>query len=174
MSLSPPLAVATVLFLAACCVVDVRRREIPNRLSMTAALVGIAANWWLGGAVGAIGGLLGLTIAVVVLVPPFALGGIGGGDVKMMGAVGALIGPRLVLSALVLGMIAGGVLAILEVARRGVLGTTLRRLGGMVRGAFADRSLTPLRVSHGASGAVTLPYSVPLALGTLASLSLPG
>jgi Flp pilus assembly protein protease CpaA len=47
--------------------------------------------------------LAGLGLAFAILIGPFAAGGIGAGDVKMMAAVGALLGPRLVLFSLVLG-----------------------------------------------------------------------
>src|SRR5215470_4328671 len=97
MSAAPPvlLVCATLAFVVACIVVDVRERRIPNALSAPAIVLGIVINGLLFGSSGMIAGLAGFGLALAILIVPFALGGIGAGDVKMMGAVGALLGPRL-------------------------------------------------------------------------------
>jgi prepilin peptidase CpaA len=168
----PYIAATATLFVAACCVFDVRTRQIPNELSGLAVLTGIAANLWLSGATGFTQSAVGMALPLVLLVPPFLLGGLGGGDVKMMAAVGAIVGPDLVLESLVLGTIAGGLVAVYRATRLRRASATFSSLARMTRGALAERSLTPLRVSQDSPEAITLPYSVPLALGTLASLSL--
>ena len=109
-------------------------------------------------------------LMVILLLPPFALGGIGGGDVKMMAAVGALCGPRFALTSLMAGLGIGGVVMLWHLARIGRLRRTLVRLRAMLAGALSTRSLQPLRVSATEPGAVSLPYSIPLALGTLIAL----
>src|SRR2546425_12360385 len=95
------LTVATVvIFVALCVIVDVRTRRIPNAISGAAMLLGVTLNTAYLGTAGLFDSLAGLGITVGVLLWPFAMGGIGGGDVKMMGAIGALLGPRLALMGL--------------------------------------------------------------------------
>src|SRR5437016_4383205 len=103
------LTVATVvIFVALCVIADVRTRRIPNAISGSAMLLGITLNTAFLGTAGLLDSLAGLGITVGVLLWPFAMGGIGGGDVKMMGAIGALLGPRLALMGLGAGVILGG------------------------------------------------------------------
>jgi prepilin peptidase CpaA len=111
---------------------------------------------------------------VAVLLLPFALGGIGGGDVKMMGALGALVGARLALWGLALGMILGGAFMVVHLCWIGRFREKLRATGSMFWGAAVTGSLTPLRATSEGPDAVTLPYSVPLGLGSLAVLAASG
>src|SRR5437879_9352189 len=104
------LTVATVvIFVALCVIADVRTRRIPNVISGSAMLLGITLNTAYMGTAGLLDSLAGLGVTVGVLLWPFAMGGIGGGDVKMMGAIGALLGPRLSYVGLVAGVIVCGV-----------------------------------------------------------------
>ncbi len=59
------------------------------------------------------GALLGLALSAAV----FFLGGLGGGDVKLLCAIGAVVGPWAMLSILAWMAVAGGILALLAVAR---------------------------------------------------------
>jgi prepilin peptidase CpaA len=169
-----PIVAALVLLLAACVATDVGWRRIPNLVSGPAIVVGLALNARYFGADGLAASLAGLAGATAVLVPPFALGGLGGGDVKMMAAVGALVGPRLALSGTALGMLLGGLLMLCHLARRGRLPETFGRMHAMLAAAALARSLAPLRASAADPRTVALPYSVPLALGTLAALAAGG
>ena len=157
----------TLLFLALCIVSDVRTLRIPNKLTGPAILAGFALNTWTAGWSGGQASIAGLALAVVLLLGPFAAGGIGAGDVKMMGAVGALIGPRLVLLSLLVGITLGGLFAVVHLARLARLRETLANLGRMVSNAVLSASVQPLKVSPAAPGAVVLPYSLPLGLGTV-------
>jgi len=167
-----PITATVVVLLALAAAVDVRVRRIPNLLSAPAMVAGVALNGLYFGADGIRASLAGLAATTAVLVPPFALGGIGGGDVKMMGAVGALLGPRLALWGLALGMMLGGLVMAGHLVRRGRLAETVGRTGAMLAAAATTGSLAPLRIPVGAPGTVALPYSVPLGLGTLAVVAL--
>lgn len=107
-----------------------------------------------------------------MLLPAFAVGGLGAGDVKMMGAIGALLGPQLAMAGLGLGMIFGGFIMLVHLARCGRLKEKLGATWAMVAAASLARSVEPLRVPATDPDAVALPYSVPLGLGTVAVLIL--
>jgi len=92
----------------------------------------------------------------------------GGGDVKMMAAVGALLGVRLAVHAVLYAVLAGGVLAIVFAWRAGELGRALRNVGGWVRGLGRARGERP---ALGAGSKIELPYGVAIAIGALATLA---
>ena len=158
-------------FVCACCAIDLRTRRIPNALSGTAALLGVALNALHAGAPGLLWSVAGFALMLSVLLAPFALGGLGGGDVKMMAAVGAFLGPRLALLGLTAGMILGGVVMALHLVRLGRLAEKLAALAAMVRATVITRSAANLKISAADPGAISLPYSLPLGLGTLAVLA---
>lgn len=170
MSLPDSILVVTLAFIAACWLTDVRTREIPNILSGAAFVAGVLMNIMFFGRWGLANSVAGAVVGMVFLIGPFALGGIGGGDVKMMGAVGALLGPLLVLHAVAVGLMLGGVVMMIHLAGIGRLREKLAATARMFTGAWSTKSLVPLRLSDEDAAAVTLPYSVPLGLGTVAVL----
>src|SRR5450759_1730371 len=81
-----------VLLLAAA-VFDVLYRRIPNWLTVSGVLLGIAMNTVIGPPdAGLVFSLLGLAVAFGIFVALYALHAMGAGDVKLMAAVGALVG----------------------------------------------------------------------------------
>lgn len=168
-----PLAVVGILlpFVAACCALDLRTRRIPNLLTLPALALGLLLAYCGWGSRGLLSSGLGAAVALVVLAGPFALGGIGGGDVKMMVAAGAFLGPRLVLYALSGGMLFGGIVMLVHLLRVQRVGETLRSMWGMVFAALATKSLAPLRRSGVSPQAISLPYSVPLGLGIVVAMA---
>jgi prepilin peptidase CpaA len=167
-----PLIPIVLTFVVLCVAADLRTRRIPNVISGMAMLIGVLLNTFQAGGSGLLSSVSGLVILTALLLPVFAVGGIGGGDVKMAGAFGALLGPRLALTALGIGAVLGGVVAAAHLALRGKLRETLEEMGARLSVAALSGSLTPLRLSD--SGAVALPYAVPLGLGALAAIALHG
>ncbi len=68
--------------------VDIRHRRIPNSLVVLGLVLGSSAQLWTHGWPGLIQGLLGAGAALIVLIAPFALRTLGGGDVKLAMVVG--------------------------------------------------------------------------------------
>ncbi|HPZ64409.1 MAG TPA: prepilin peptidase, partial [Bacillota bacterium] len=71
---------------------DLTRRRIPNYLTIPAMVWGLLSYAVDSGWTGLWESLLGLLAGIGIFVIPFLLGGMGGGDVKLMGAIGALTG----------------------------------------------------------------------------------
>ncbi|HYD50327.1 MAG TPA: A24 family peptidase [Terriglobales bacterium] len=165
----PPTTIAalTLIFVVACCVTDIRTRHIPNALSGSFLLVGLVLNAALFGFSGLLQSFVGAALCLALLIVPFAFGGIGGGDVKMMAAVGALIGPRLAVAALAFGFVIGGLIMVLHLIRIGRLREKLSSTWTMVQRTVVESSVEPLKMSAATSTSVALPYSIPLGLGTL-------
>lgn len=166
--------IVTLLFVTLCCAVDLRAGRIPNVLSGTAVIVGLWLGVLKGGVSGLIASAVGALFVGAILLLPFSLGGIGAGDVKMMAALGALLGTRVALVGLLVGMAFGGVIAVVYLLYRGRLSEKLTATRRRALAAVITRSLAPLKMSAGDADAIALPYSLPLAVGTLVSIAALG
>jgi len=111
---------------------DLTSRKIPNLLTLPFIAIGLLYHLWTGGWEGLFFSLVGLAVGLGLLLLPFATGGIGGGDVKYLGAVGALQGAGFTLATLIIGAGLGGICALVLLAVKGRLGRTLRRLSGFL------------------------------------------
>jgi prepilin peptidase CpaA len=152
-----PLLAAAVAGGAACA--DLRWRRIPNWLTLSTALVGLALNVWLYGASGGLTALGGLALGLALLLPFYVLRAVGAGDVKLLAALGALLGPQALVSVALYGAVVGGLMSATILLGRGRLMLTLNEL-------VVQRSL-PSR-----SGA-TAPYAVAIAAGVYLSMLFP-
>jgi prepilin peptidase CpaA len=107
------------------CVIDLRERRIPNWLTFGAALAGVIFQVWTGGVDGLKTAALGWVVGAAIFFLPFALGGLGAGDIKLLAALGAWIGPIDILWLSVYTGIAGMVLAIVVSLASGYLGRAM-------------------------------------------------
>lgn len=123
---------AVVLIVAAA--TDIRTGKVYNWLTYPAILVGLV-YWliagWLGSPVGIVDALVGLAAGLIPFAIIFALGGLGGGDVKLMAAVGAVSASwHVVLGAAFYGLLLAAAYAIVLMIRKGLVKRTLRRIFG--------------------------------------------
>ena len=93
-----PQLVVLSLGLAIAVVTDVRTRRIPNWLTGAIAAAGFGLAFG-GGTVTPMRAALGLLVGLVLMMPGHVIGATGAGDVKLMAAVGAVVGPDLALRA---------------------------------------------------------------------------
>lgn len=154
------------------CITDVRSRRIPNVLTFgaaAAALVFHAVTSGAGGLGAAAGGWL---MGAAVFAPFFLLGGMGAGDVKLMAALGAWIGPLEALTVALYASLVGGVVAIVVSLSTGYLRTALRNVGEMVKFwvLVGPRPVPGLTLDQTASPRVA--FAVPICGGLLVSLWL--
>jgi prepilin peptidase CpaA len=131
-TISNPAFAAVALGALAATVVDLRTRRIPNALTATMAGIGVglAAAGVSGISLGA--SAAGLLVGLLLMMPGHMLGATGAGDVKLMGAIGAIVGPALVVTAFLFTAIAGGVLAVIVAARRQRLAATFAGTGRLI------------------------------------------
>jgi len=90
---------------------DLRRRAISNWISGAALAAGFVLNFLARGPYGAAAAAEGAALGFALLVVFYLMGGMGGGDLKLMAGLGALLGPSAVLTAAVLGAIVGAFMA---------------------------------------------------------------
>src|SRR4051794_39769429 len=91
-------------FMTACAIVDYRSQKIPNWLTLPAALLGIGFHLLAPEGIGPMA-LAGFAVGFSLLLLPWILGGGGMGDVKMLAALGAWLGPVGILVAFGLGTV---------------------------------------------------------------------
>jgi prepilin peptidase CpaA len=149
---------------------DVRTRRIPNWICLSGIVLGIALNAFVyRGLPGLILALEGLGLGFGVYFILYALHAMGGGDVKLMAAVGSLVGWRDWLGIFFITALVGGVLALIVVLLRGRFGKTVANvgfiLGEMMHGRAAHVSREELDVKNPQS--VGLPHGAVVAVGTL-------
>lgn len=160
------LLAATVLIAAA---TDLWRREIPNWLTLGAIIAGLVVHPALTGWEGFRLSMMGFLIAAVIFLPLFALRFLGGGDVKLMGAIGALAGHQNLLVVFLLDALLAGLAAVVLMIARGRVRQTLGNIGR------ALRSMTKGRAPHqdnpqmeaGSGVSLGMPRGVTIALASL-------
>jgi prepilin peptidase CpaA len=119
---------------------DLRYRFIPNWLNLAALTLGIAANILLFHFHGLLLSSLGLGCALLIYVPLYLVRGMGAGDVKLMAAIGSIVGPGNWLGIFLATALLGGLVSLIYVALRRRLYQTFLNL------AFVVAELGHLRV----------------------------
>ena len=156
---------ALIALLGIAAAMDLRTRRIPNVLTVSGLMVALVLRSTMGpGAV--VDGLQSAGIALLIVVPLFMLGALGGGDLKLLVAVGAFMDPIQFIYALLATAIVGAVLAVGESIRRRAVGSLLFNTAGL-----ASHVMSRGRVGHRSTvntpGAVTVPYGLAIAAGSL-------
>ena len=143
---------------------DVRTRRIPNWLTGSIAGAGFGLAFG-GGVVTPTQAALGLLTGLLLMMPGHLIGATGAGDVKLMAAVGTMLGPDLTFRAFLYSAVAGGVFAVAVATRRGILAATLQDAGRLVTSPAGARQAieSPSRANRFA-------YGPAIAVGTLISL----
>jgi prepilin peptidase CpaA len=152
--------------------VDWRQHRVPNWLTASIATAGLAAQVLCGQ--GLLQGLGGLLVGFGVLIVPWAMHGMGAGDVKLMAAIGAWFGPWMTVISFCAGAVLGGVVAVVMIV-----------WAGKTRDAAANLATISYKITHRdvmftdfgsakgfGSTSQLLPYGVPLTIGSFAILAI--
>lgn len=169
---SNPLLALLITLLAASVWFDIKSRRIPNWLIVAGLMSSFAIQ-----VISSLGSLsswgLGLLVGFGLFIPFYLLRAMGAGDVKLMAVVGSFMGPSAALNAVLLTLIAGGLLAtgvsLWHGAFRSVL-FNLRVLLTHTLGTVLPSGMT--RLSYVPSSVGNLPYALAIAAGTVMHLIL--
>jgi prepilin peptidase CpaA len=162
-------ALAAVVLAAIACWTDLRTRRIPNVLTFGAAAAGLAFHAFFSGS-GPLTALAGWFTGVLIFAPLFLLRGMGAGDLKLLGALGAWLGPLMAVRIGLWSALAGGVLAIVVAAAHGYAGQALRNLRLLLVHwrVSGIEPVDPLTLDKGTGP--RLAYAVPLMVGLMVAL----
>jgi prepilin peptidase CpaA len=158
-------SVLLVLVLLVASWTDVRSRRIPNWLTVGGLIAGLAVRAWMGPGP-MVSGVLGVALAAVLALPFFAVGALGGGDAKLLMAVGAFMGPADLARASLVIAVVGGLVALIEAGRRGVLLPTLASCGSLILRWVTLGRRGGERLVVG-DERLAVPYGVAIAAGSL-------
>lgn len=149
-------ALIAMMFTALAMGFDVKMRRIPNVLTISALLAGIAFHTLTTGLPGLGFSLTGFAAGFSILLLLWLIGGGGGGDVKLMGALGAWVGGPVILII----FIGSALTAILWMVVT-LISRAMRRIQPVASGKASDVTVDAERSSKG-----LLPYAIPVAITT--------
>jgi prepilin peptidase CpaA len=147
---------------------DLKDRKILNIVTIPTILFGLIFFSITQGWNGFLFSILGLFVGLVVLIIPFLLGGMGAGDVKLMGAIGALMGTSFVFYSFIYAALIGGVISLLLIINSKGLKDSIKLF--FYNLIFFQKSFVSMIVNKDKEKSITFPYGVPIVLGTICSL----
>ncbi|MFO0978842.1 MAG: A24 family peptidase [Planctomycetaceae bacterium] len=149
--------------------IDGRQLKVPNWITYPMVLSGLIYSTWAGGAAGFGGGLLGMVVGLLTLLPLYAVGGMGAGDVKLMAGIGAWLGWKITFAAFCVSTVVGAVMAVLMVLWRRSLRHHYDQFLLILSEWMVIRD--PYKLSEIAAERkprmMLLPYGIPICIGTI-------
>ena len=116
---------------------DWRSRRIPNWLTLPTLIAGIVVNSVAAGWMGAKESLLGAGLGLGILLPFVLIRSLGAGDWKLIGALGAFLGPSRLITVLMWTILVAGLMAVVLIIWKKRVKQTARNLAHMIAGLFA-------------------------------------
>lgn len=169
-----PIGLCLLALVVAASWTDLRARRIPNRLVLVAVGLALPVQCYLHGAgAGFSEWLLGMLTGAGLFLPLYVLRAMGAGDVKLMGAIGAFVGPWAVFRIVLLTFIVGGIWALILI----VAGRKMRPAFANIRGMLLawvghPQQAEPGVEPSGRASVGSLPFAVAIALGTVGVMCL--
>jgi prepilin peptidase CpaA len=155
--------------------IDLRSRRIPNWLNLLLILSGIAQSFLPNGTTTPGGSLLGLFAAALVPFLLFALGAVGGGDVKLMAGIGAWLGPIPAIAVLIVEKLLGLIIVLTQAAAQRRTSALLRNSAVLTANLLYVKDVGIEQVARTGRGCRSidgpLPFAVPALLAVLLVLA---
>lgn len=156
--------------------IDGRALRVPNWLTYHFVLGGLIYAYWIGSGSHLLWSLSGAAVGLMTLLPLYAIGGMGAGDVKLMVGVGAWIGPTLTTWAFLSSAIIGGVMGLAMMIYSREFFHHFALMNTIYREILTVRDPTALSEIAGRRKPrmLLLPYGIPIAVGTISYLAWAG
>ncbi|MEM9410227.1 MAG: A24 family peptidase [Planctomycetota bacterium] len=169
-----PYWVVTV-FVVVAAYIDGKELKVPNKLTFPMIFAGwiysmisygMAGEGWY---VGLGWSLAGTVVGLMTLLPAYAIGGMGAGDVKMMAAIGAWVHVTITFYAFCVGTVVGGILAVAMIVHSGDTKKHWNQFFFIANEIATVRNPEVLAeiAADRKSSMKLLPYGIPLAIGTV-------
>ena len=158
--------------LVAACVTDFRSQRIPNLVTLPAAVAALLYHAITGGWTAAGWSLAGWFVGAALFFPIFALRGMGAGDVKLLAAIGAWLGPGPVFTTALATSVAGGVLGVAVALGHGYLRKAIANLWLLLTHWRVTGIRPVTTVTLESARGPRLAYAFPIAIGTVVTLWL--
>ncbi len=170
-----PIWVVTVTLIVAA-VIDGLQLKVPNWITYPMIVSGWAYSTAAFGWEGLLYSLLGTAVGLALLMPAYAIGGMGAGDVKLLAGVGAWVWSTDTFYAFCLSTIVGAVLAVAMVLFRGVWSKHKAQFFMILNeiGTVRDPEQLAAIAADRKSSMMLLPYGIPIAIGSIAYFAWAG
>ncbi len=157
-------------------VIDGYKLKVPNWLTFPFVISGWVFGAYIGGWAGLGESLLGTGVGLALLLPAYAIGGMGSGDVKLLAGVGAWVGAETTFYAFCVSAVVGGVIAVAMVLLRGNWRKHSHQLVAIVHEILTianPKELSAIAAERKSSMRL-LPYGIPIAIGCIAYFAWTG
>jgi prepilin peptidase CpaA len=156
--------------------IDGRSLRVPNWLTYHFCLGGLIFAFMRGGSPFLLNSLTGAAVGLLSLMPLYAIGGMGAGDVKLMAGLGAWVGPWLTIGAFVSTALAGALMAVVMIACSGAVWRHIGMAHSIAHEVLSVRNpvLLAQRAVERKPTMLLLPYAIPIAVGSIAYFAATG
>ena len=167
MVMNSPMIILMASAISIAVVEDLRRQKIPNLVTFPTMVVALAYHTQATGLNGFLFSTGGLSIGIGLFIIPYLMGGMGAGDVKLMGAIGAIFGPKGIIIASIMVVSAGGVYGLILMAMNpGYTAAFLKRLWLTLKTFVLTGQFILIPRAKDKNRPV-LKFAIPIALGAL-------
>jgi len=140
---------------------DLRERKILNIVTFPGMIIAIFINSWLNGQAGFIDSIIGISLGFVLLYIPYALRGVGAGDVKFLMMCGAFSGKNGIIIVFLAGSVLAAIFSIVKVLRNGGINGIFITGTSMLSKDFVNQNVNKLGRKN------TVPYGIPYGIGAI-------
>lgn len=148
-------------------VIDVRTARIPNPLTYCALLAALVLRLAFQGLSGLKSGSIGMLVAGGLFLLLFVVGAMGGGDMKLMAAVGAWVGSMQVMTLILAAALAGGFLAVGRMIGTKMVSDTFRNMMRLISYRLTSGLQPHPELQVRSSSSQRVPFGVAIAVGAL-------
>jgi prepilin peptidase CpaA len=146
---------------------DGRTRRIPNWFTVTGFVTGVILNTIISGPRGTLAAIEGAGLGLAILLPMVLVRAMGAGDWKLMGAIGALLGPKMLFLVLLASILIAGFMSVVLMIRAKRVRETLRNLSSLILWFLTFGMRTNPEISLDNPRLLKLPFGVAAAIGTV-------
>ncbi|WHY76783.1 prepilin peptidase [Neobacillus sp. WH10] len=147
---------------------DIRDRKILNIVTLPTILFAFIFHIGTQGMEGFLFSGKGFLTGLGLLIIPYLLGGMGAGDVKLMAAIGALMGTNFVFYSFIYTALIGGVIALVLIIKQKGLVNSMKSFFYTI--VFFRSNLGSMLLGKDKHSSISFPYGIAIVLGTLCSL----
>ena len=157
-------------------VIDGLKLKVPNWITLPMIASGWIAGTIFFGWAGLGWSLLGTLVGLALLLPAYAIGGMGAGDVKLLAGVGAWVGVGITLKAFVVSAIVGAIIAVCMVLYSRNFSHHKSQFLMILSEILVIRDPEELSKIAAArkSSMMLLPYGIPIAIGSIGYFAFMG
>lgn len=157
------------IILVTALITDISSRKIPNMLTFPSMIIAIGYHSLLNGFNGFLFSIEGIGLGMAAFILIYMVGGMGAGDVKLMGAVGGFLGPEGIFAACIFTALFGGLYSLLVLAFNGCLIETMKRYGTILKTFFLTKKIVLVPSSLEVKK-LKICYGIAIAFGTTLSI----